>query len=134
MKELKIPFTFYDFFGYFLPGLITVLAIILLYVPSHDVKILKAMVEAVRTTEKALGTASYATSEHESEMHRFRRSLFVVQDMKAGEMFTLENVRSIRPGYGLHTRHLEEVIGRYASRDINRGTPLTWNLMGGARA
>ena len=58
MKELKIPFTFYDFFGYFLPGLITVLAIILLYVPSHDVKILKAMVEAVSKMGIVSGVSS----------------------------------------------------------------------------
>ena len=94
----------------------------------------KAMVKAVRTAEKAPGTVHYGVSEREAGSRAFRRSLFVVQDMKAGEMFTLENLRSIRPGYGLHTRHLKEVIGRYASRDIKRGTPLTWDLVGGIPA
>ena len=90
------------------------------------------MVEAVRTAEKALGTVHYGVSEREASSRAFRRSLFVVRDMKAGEMFTAENVRSIRPGYGLHTRYLEEIIGRYAGRNIKRGTPLTWNLVGGS--
>jgi sialic acid synthase SpsE len=57
--------------------------------------------------------------------------LFVVQDVKAGELFTHENVRSIRPGYGLHTRYLEQVLGRRAARDVERGTPLTWELLTG---
>jgi sialic acid synthase SpsE len=53
----------------------------------------------------------------------------VVSDLKKGESFTEENVRSIRPGHGLHTRHLRQVIGKTASRDIERGTPLAWELI-----
>jgi pseudaminic acid synthase len=87
----------------------------------------KRMVEAVRTAEKALGTVCYGVSERETESRVFRRSLFVIQDVKAGEAFTAENVRSIRPGYGLHTRYLDEIIGRRASQDIKRGTPLGWS-------
>lgn len=103
--------------------------------PSPDSKFslepqeFKAMVEAVRMAEKALGTVHYGLEEHEAVSRVFRRSLFVVQDIKAGELFTTENVRSIRPGHGLHTRHLEEVIGRHASQDIQRGTPLSWQLI-----
>lgn len=93
----------------------------------------KAMVEAIRTAEKALGAVYYGVSEREAKSAAFRRSLFIVQDMKAGEMFTSENVRSIRPGYGLHTRHLKEVVGRYTSQDIKRGTPLTWDMVGERR-
>jgi len=93
----------------------------------------KAMVEAIRTVEKALGEVQYKVAEHELPSRVFRRSLFVVHEMKAGEMFTGENVRSIRPGHGLHTRHLEEVIGRHASQDIKCGTPLSWNLAGEKR-
>ena len=89
----------------------------------------KAMVEAIRTVEKALGTVHYGVSEREARSRVFRRSLFVVKDMKAGEPFTEENVRSIRPGYGLHTRDLDEVVGREAGYDIERGTPLTWDLV-----
>jgi len=89
----------------------------------------KAMVEAVRTTEKAMGSVHYGVSKGEEMSRIFRRSLFVVQDMKVSDMFTTDNVRSIRPGYGLHARHLKEVIGRYASQDIKRGTPLSWRLV-----
>jgi pseudaminic acid synthase len=53
----------------------------------------------------------------------------VVQDMKRGEAFTAKNVRSIRPGHGLHTRHLAEVLGQKAARDIERGTPLSWEMV-----
>lgn len=91
----------------------------------------KEMVEAVRTAERALGKVSYEVTEREAASRNFRRSLFVVQDMRAGESFTLENVRSIRPGYGLHTRYLESVLGRRANQDIPGGTPLSWELVGG---
>jgi sialic acid synthase SpsE len=52
-----------------------------------------------------------------------------VQDVKRGDPFTVENVRSIRPGHGLHTRHFSEVLGRRAARDIERGTPMSWELV-----
>jgi len=87
----------------------------------------KTMVEAIRAAEKALGKVNYEITEQEAASRVFRRSLFVVQDMGAGELFTTNNVRSIRPGHGLHTRYLDEVLGRRASRDIKRGTPLSWN-------
>lgn len=93
----------------------------------------KAMVDAVHTGGKALGTVRYDVSEHEAKSRVFRRSLFVVQDVKLGDLFTPENVRSIRPGNGLHPRYLREVLGRSASRDIQRGTPLAWDLIGGER-
>ncbi|GIK27089.1 MAG: pseudaminic acid synthase [Anaerolineae bacterium] len=90
----------------------------------------KTMVDAVRTIEKALGTVSYGITSKEAQSLVFRRSLFVVQDVKAGEVFTEDNVRSIRPAHGLHTRHLPEILGKHASRDIERGTPLSWELVG----
>lgn len=90
----------------------------------------KTMVEAVRTTEQALGQVNYGVSEQEAKSRAFRRSLFVVEDIKRGEVFSVVNVRSIRPGNGLHTRHLDEIIGRRASQDIARGTPLAWDLIG----
>jgi pseudaminic acid synthase len=89
----------------------------------------KAMVEAVRDAEKALGAVHFGLSEKEAGMRILRRSLFVVQNVKQGELFTSENVRSIRPGHGLHTRHLAEVLGRSAARNIERGTPLSWDLV-----
>ena len=93
----------------------------------------KQMVHEIRITEKALGAVSYGVTQKEAESRVFRRSLFVVENMEAGQEFTANNVRSIRPGYGLHTRHLEEVIGRHASRYVERGTPLSWDLVGGGR-
>ena len=89
----------------------------------------KAMVEAIRTAEKALGEVRYEVGEQEAKSRVFRRSLFVVKDVKAGEVFTEENVRSIRPGYGLPPKFLKEVLGRRAARDIKRGTPLEWGLI-----
>jgi pseudaminic acid synthase len=89
----------------------------------------KEMAGAVRMAEQALGTPGLGVSEAEAGSRQFRRSLFVVKDIKAGDPFTGENVRSIRPGGGLHTRHLEEVLGKKAARDIRRGTPLEWSLV-----
>lgn len=92
----------------------------------------KAMVEAIRIAERALGRVNYDVGAEESRSRLFRRSLFVVKDVRAGEVFTEENVRSIRPAHGLHTRHLPEVLGRQAARDIERGTPLGWEHVAGA--
>jgi N-acetylneuraminate synthase len=89
----------------------------------------KAMVDAVRTTEKALGEVHFGLSAKEEASRVFRRSLFVVEDVKLGEVFTTANVRSIRPGHGLHTRHLPEILGRSAAREIKRGTPLSWEFV-----
>jgi pseudaminic acid synthase len=89
----------------------------------------KAMVEAVRTAEKALGEAHFGVSGKEEASKVFRRSLFVVENVKQGEVFTEANVRSIRPGHGLHTRHLGEVLGKCAMRDIEPGTPMSWDLV-----
>jgi len=90
---------------------------------------LKALVDAIRTAEKALGRVYYGVSEKETQSRVFRRSLFVVKDMKAGETFTEENVRSIRPGYGLPPKFLKEVLGRKSARDIKCGTPLSWDCI-----
>lgn len=90
-----------------------------------------AMVTAVRETEQALGRVCYEPSSVEEKSRAFRRSLFVVEDIQVGEVLTLQNVRSIRPGYGLAPKHLSQVLGRRASRDITRGTPLDWELIGG---
>ena len=105
-------------------------------VPGPDSKFslepdeLKALVQAIRTVEKAVGRVHYGVSAREEESRTFRRSLFVVADMKKGDEFTATNVRSIRPGYGLPTRYLGEIIGRRAARDIPRGIPLSWDLVG----
>ncbi|MBI5252667.1 MAG: pseudaminic acid synthase [Desulfomonile tiedjei] len=87
------------------------------------------MVHAVRTTERAMGNVDYGISEKEMESRTFRRSLFVVEDVKAGEPFTAQNVRSIRPAHGLPPKYLPEVLGRRAALDAERGTPLRWELI-----
>lgn len=92
----------------------------------------RAMVDAVRVTEKAIGQVHYGPAQSEQSSHVFRRSLFVVADIEPGESFTSANVRSIRPGHGLHPRYLSQILGRQANRSIQRGTPLSWDLIGTA--
>lgn len=91
----------------------------------------KAMVGDIRTVEKALGKVTFEITEKEKENKIFRRSIFIVKDIKKGESFSNENVRSIRPGYGIHTRYLDQISGKKALRDIKRGTPLSWDLIEG---
>ena len=90
----------------------------------------KAMVDAVRTAEKGLGCVQFTSGPRETNSRKFRRSLFVVEDVKQGELFSNQNVRSIRPADGLHPRHLNEVLGRRAVCDVERGTPLRWTMVG----
>lgn len=89
----------------------------------------KEMVNAVRIAEQALGSVQFGAGAREANGLRFRRSLFVVENVKRGDVFTKSNVRSIRPADGLHPRHLEEILGCRASCDIEGGTPLEWNLV-----
>jgi N-acetylneuraminate synthase len=86
----------------------------------------QAMVDAVRVAEQALGAVQYGLKPSEEASRVFRRSLFIVKDVPKGEPLTAENVRSIRPGHGMSPRHLSEIIGRIASEDLERGTPLQW--------
>jgi pseudaminic acid synthase len=89
----------------------------------------KLLVENIRITEKALGKVHYGLTEDEKKSLVFRRSLFVVKDVRKGEIFNEENVKSIRPAYGLPPKYLSQVIGKKASRNIKRGTPLNENLI-----
>jgi N-acetylneuraminate synthase len=89
----------------------------------------RSMVQAVRTAEAALGSIHYGVDPHEAASLVFRRSLFAVADIRAGEALTSANVRSIRPGNGLPPRHLPAVLGRLARQDIPAGTPLDWSLL-----
>jgi len=89
----------------------------------------KAMVKSVREVEKALGKVSYDLTEKMKKSRELSRSLFVVKDMKAGEIFTEENVRSIRPGYGLAPKYLKDILGKIAPRDFKRGNPLSGELI-----
>jgi len=90
---------------------------------------LKEMVQAVRAAEKALGQVSYQLTAGEKAGRVFRRSLFVVRDMQAGDFFTDRNVRSIRPGHGLPPKAFSDVEGRKAACFIQQGTPLQWDLI-----
>jgi len=89
----------------------------------------KEMVGAIRVTEKALGKVSYELTDHEVSSRTFRRSLFVVRNIKAGQIFSDATIRSIRPGYGLSPKFLKEVIGKRAAKDIRKGTPLSWAMI-----
>ena len=89
----------------------------------------KQLVLSVRDAEKALGKPSYGAGINESKNVVFRKSLFAVKDIEKGGRFTSENIRSIRPGCGLALKHYDDVIGKTAADDIERGTPLSWNLI-----
>ena len=89
----------------------------------------KALVDDCRSAWKAIGRVDYDLLGSERGSVVFRRSLYAVADIKAGEALTKANVRSIRPGHGLPPKHLPEVIGRTAARGIARGEPLTWALV-----
>ncbi len=88
----------------------------------------KSMVSNIREVEKALGEVRYDLNEKSSRSREFSRSLFAVEDIAQGEIMTEKNVKSIRPGYGLHPKHLRDVIGKKFNKATKRGTPLTWEL------
>ncbi len=90
---------------------------------------LARMCEACRNAWAALGQPTYDRQQAEAENAQFRRSLYATADIEEGAALTPDNVRSIRPGFGLAPKHLPEVIGRRASRRIARGTPLDWDLL-----
>ncbi len=96
---------------------------------SLDEKEFTEMVKAIRQAEKAIGKTVYKLTDKAKANRKFSRSLFVVKDICNGDIFTEENVRSIRPGYGLHPKYLKDVIGKIASKDIKKGTPLDWKLI-----
>jgi pseudaminic acid synthase len=88
-----------------------------------------SMVRGVREAEKALGEITYSLTKKSRSGRVFSRSLFVVEDIRKGDEFTNQNIRSIRPGYGLHPKFLDEILGKKAQSDLKRGTPLTWEMI-----
>lgn len=96
---------------------------------SLEPKEMKQLVTTIRQIETAIGKVSYNVDKKEAENIKYRRSLFVVTDIKIGEKFTENNIRSIRPGNGLAPMYWDKVIGKIARKDIERGTPLSWNLI-----
>jgi pseudaminic acid synthase len=78
---------------------------------------------------QALGAISYGPSEREKPSLQFRRSLYVAKDMQAGEILTPDNLRAIRPGFGLPPKHLTQLLGKSVKVDVKKGTPLSWDLL-----
>lgn len=87
----------------------------------------KKMVQDIRAAERAIGKISYNLSDKENQSKIFRRSIFIVENIKKGEKFTEKNIRIIRPGDGLKPKYYDEILGKTASCDIERGTPLSWS-------
>jgi len=90
---------------------------------------LKTLVDSVGAVQKALGEVSPDFLENESSSRVLRPSLFVVCNIGKGEEFTSENIKSIRPGYGLPPKYIKDIVGKKASQDIERGTPLSFELI-----
>lgn len=89
----------------------------------------KLMVDSIRSIEKALGEVTYDLTEKQRNSREHSRSLFVVEDIKRGEVFTEKNIKSIRPGFGLESKYINDIIDRKASKDIKKGTPMSFDLI-----
>ncbi len=91
---------------------------------------LKSLVDETERAWQCLGRVTYGPTEAEKKSLLYRRSIYISSTVRAGEVFTEENVRIVRPGEGLAPRHIDQVIGRTATRDADAGTPVTWDLVG----
>lgn len=89
----------------------------------------KEMVDNIRKIEKAVGKVTYDLTDKQRAEREHSRSLFIAKDMKAGDVFTPENLRSVRPANGLHTKHYEELLGKKIAKDAKLGTPMNWELV-----
>ncbi len=96
---------------------------------SLDPETFTQMVQAVRDTEKLLGKADYTLTDKAKKSKAFCRSLFVTENLSKGDIITTANVRSIRPGYGMHPKHLPDILGKKTTRDLSKGTPLDVDMM-----
>lgn len=96
---------------------------------SMEIDEFKSMIEEIRKLEKALGRINYDLDEKTIKNREFSRSLFFTDDIKEGEIITEKNMRAIRPGYGLHPRYYNEILGKKVKKDIKRGTPVDWSLI-----
>ena len=90
---------------------------------------MRALVVETGRAWQALGKISYGPTEKEKESLKFRRSLYVVRDMKAGEGFAGENLRAIRPGFGLPPKYYDILLGKRVNRDVKKGTPVSWDIL-----
>jgi pseudaminic acid synthase len=96
---------------------------------SMEIDEFKFMIEEIRKLEKALGKVEYSLNDRVLNSRKFSRSLFFTEDIKKGDRINEKNMRSIRPGDGLHPRHYKEILGRRVSKDIRRGTPVDWTYI-----
>jgi pseudaminic acid synthase len=87
------------------------------------------MVKAIREAEKAIGNVDYTLTDKQSKGKDFSRSLYITEDVKKGEVFTEANVRSIRPGFGLHPKHLPQMLGKVASKDLEKGERFEFTML-----
>jgi pseudaminic acid synthase len=88
-----------------------------------------AMVKAVREAEKATGIVDYTLTKKQAKGRDFSRSLYIAEDIKAGDIFTDKNLRSVRPGFGLHPKYYNEIIGKISNQDLEKGTPMSLNFI-----
>lgn len=99
--------------------------------PDSDFSIepheLKSLVETTRKAWLSLGKENFSRPETESKSKVFRRSLYFVKDLKAGALITKEDIRRIRPGYGLAPKHFDEILGKKLSKDVSRGEAVSWS-------
>ena len=88
------------------------------------------MVKAVREAEKAIGIVDYSLTEGKIKSRAFSRSLYISSDMKAGDVISEDNVRSVRPGHGLHPKHFKDILGQKVNRDLEKGEALKMAYIG----
>lgn len=96
---------------------------------SLDESEFSEMVNAIRKTELMIGKVDYSMNEKKKKHREFSRSLFISEDVKTGDFISYKNVRSVRPGYGLHPKHLNEIIGKKFNRDLEKGTPMSMSFI-----
>lgn len=96
---------------------------------SMTVEEFKAMVSSIRNIEKALGDVIYPTDPSKIKGRQFSRSLYIAEDMKAGDILTEKNLRSVRPGYGLHPKHHNDFLGKKINRDLEKGDRMRWEYV-----
>lgn len=96
---------------------------------SLDEMEFKKMVDAVRLTEKLMGKVDYTMTTKKKKSREFSRSLFITKDLKKGDQLTQENIRSVRPSFGLHPKHYENILGKRVIKNVKKGTPLSFELI-----
>jgi len=96
---------------------------------SLDEMEFQKMVDAVRLTEKLMGKVDYTMTTKKKKSREFSRSLFITKDLKKGDQLTQENIRSVRPSFGLHPKHYENILGKRVIKNVKKGTPLSFELI-----